>query len=329
MRLSIIGTGGTIASRETDAGVVAQADAAELLSSVTHLLPADLSVSTTDVGVRASFALRVEDMRAIAEAAMAAVDEGADGVVVLHGTDSMEETSFLADLMYGGGAPIVFTGAQRPFDDPDGDAVANIVHAVETASDPRARHRGALIAFHGRTWAATGARKVHTLDLAAFADPDGGPVDLARPADRARATISGAATAVHLAELPRVDVVALVPGGDGSAIREAAQHGARAIVLQALGIGNASPDDTAAAARLVGRGIPVVVTSRVLAGPVRPVYGNGGGSDLERHGAIFADTLSPWQARLLTTVALVTTPESATDCMQQWLDSETAPKEKT
>lgn len=323
MRLSLIGTGGTIASRQTRAGVVAQIPAAELLRTVSHRLPVDTEVATADVGVRGSFALRLEDMRQIALAAIAATegDRAADGVVVLHGTDSMEETSFLTDLLYDGSRPIVFTGAQRANDAPNGDAEANMTLAIETALDPAARDQGVLVAFHGRLWHARGVRKVHTEHLEGFADPNGEPVVLGQPGRRRRSAIPLARQALAAGDLPRVEVVAAVPGGDGGALRAAADRGAGAVVLQALGIGNAGPGDTEAVAELVGRGIPVLITSRVAGGPVRPVYGNGGGSDLARNGAVFATDLSPWQARILAAVALAIRPNDPTEAISGWLGS--------
>lgn len=320
MRLSLIGTGGTIASRQTEAGVVAQFRAAELLASIEDHLPAGTDVIPTDVGVRPSFALRLDDMRTIALAAVSAARDH-DGVVVLHGTDSMEETSFLTDLLHDGPTPIVFTGAQRANDVPDSDARANMAWAVSTASSPAATSRGVLVAFNETVWAARGVRKVHTADLAGFADPDNVAVCLDDSGDRVRSTFPDALEVLARSPLPRVDVIAAVPGGDGSALRATAASGARAVVLQALGIGNAGPEDTAAVKGLTDQGTPVLITSRVQGGAVHPIYGGGGGADLHRHGAIFAGALSPWQARVLAAVALVVAPADPTTAMKQWLRS--------
>jgi L-asparaginase len=119
--------------------------------------------------------------------------------------------------------------------------------------------------------------------------------------------------------LPRVDVVPLYVGADDALLQAAVAAGARGVVLQALGAGNAPPSVTESVARLVGRGVPVLVTSRVTAGPVSPLYAGGGGAGLARDGAVFAADLSPWQARLLLSVALAGTTDDPGAAVGEWL----------
>ncbi|MFJ6122266.1 hypothetical protein [Streptomyces sp. NPDC092129] len=120
-------------------------------------------------------------------------------------------------------------------------------------------------------------------------------------------------------DLPPVDVIAAYPGSDGSLMDAAVAAGARGVVVQALGAGNASPEMTATVARLVDRGIPVLVCTRAFSGPVIPLYTAGGGADLERSGAVFGSDLSPWQARLLLSVAITSKPEDPGTVVRQWL----------
>lgn len=319
MRIALVGTGGTISSRQTEHGVTAQMTAADLLASLDPgALPAGVEVDTYDVGTRPSFALTLDDMAHVAASVLDRLEDGYDAAVVLHGTDSMEETAFLADVLHAGDAPVVVTGAQRPADAPAADGPANIATALASAARARDRGIGVAVAFDGRLWRARGVRKVHTEEPAAFA---GAPLDL----DRAdgpgpRSTIGGARRAVADRGLPRVDVVACVPGGDGAAIRHAAESGARAVVVQATGIGNVGPDDCGAVAAVIDSGVPVVVSSRVAAGPVRPVYAGGGGADLARAGALFCGRLSPWQARILLAALIATDPDSPSAHFDAWLD---------
>jgi L-asparaginase len=117
-------------------------------------------------------------MKTIADAVVVACESGADGVVVTHGTDSLEETAVLTELLHEGDQPVVFTGAQRPFDDPDGDGPANLALALSTAADPSLRGAGVLVAFADTLLPAVGARKVSTEGAAAFGNtvrerPDG------------------------------------------------------------------------------------------------------------------------------------------------------------
>ncbi|WDV30961.1 hypothetical protein OIM90_05070 [Streptomyces sp. AD16] len=121
--------------------------------------------------------------------------------------------------------------------------------------------------------------------------------------------------------LPRVDVVALYPGADETLLRAAAEAGAAGLVLAAPGTGNTAPRVAREVARLTGAGVPVVVCSRVPCGPAVPLYGGGGGVDLVKAGAVFAGDLSPWQARLLLSVALAATRLGAARAVFGWLES--------
>ncbi|MFC8501213.1 asparaginase [Pedococcus sp. NPDC057267] len=321
VRVHLLATGGTIASRHTDAGVVASASGAELLSGLPHrLLSADVQVSTSDVGIRGSYAFTLDDMKAIADAVVDACESGADAVVVTHGTDSMEETAFLTELLHEGDQPVIFTGAQRPFDDPDGDGLRNLALAVATAADPSRRGTGVLVVFADLVLPAVGVRKVSTERLAAFGNPLRD-----RPDPERRGSLKGASMALAHQNLAPVSVVAAAPGGDGTAVRDACSHGPRGLVLQALGIGNASLADAQAVAEATTAGIPVLVTSRVQEGPVKPVYGNGGGKALEDAGAVFAGQLSTWQARILLSVCLTLSTTTGLDLAVSWIRRQATP----
>lgn len=316
-RISLVATGGTIASRQTGGGLVAKASGAELLAGLgPDALPVGAEVSALDVGLRQSFALTLDDMHVIARAVLDECAAGADGVVVTHGTDSMEETSFLIDLLHEGETPVVVTGAQRAFDAPGADGPRNLRDALACAAGTQHRGQGALVAFDGLVLPARGVRKVSTSELAAFAN-----ASVSAGPDAARSTIPGAAEALRGRELPPVAVVAAVPGGRGEAVRDALGHRPAGLVLQALGIGNVTPEDAAAVGEAVAAGVIVLVTSRVQTGAVRPVYGNGGGVALEKAGAIFAGELSTWQARVLLSVCLALAPESGTaaSLVRDWL----------
>ncbi|MFC8501255.1 asparaginase [Pedococcus sp. NPDC057267] len=321
MVVELVATGGTIASRHTDAGVVASVTGRELLDALGAALPQSLTLKAQDVGVRGSYALTLEDMKAIADAAIECCTSGADGVVVTHGTDSMEETAFLVDLLHEGDEPVVFTGAQRPFDDPAGDGSANLALAISTAADATHRGRGVMVAFADGVMPAVGVRKVSTEGLRAFAN-----TMHSAQTPWPRSSIAGAAAGVADKALAPVTVVAAVPGGDGRALRDACAHAPAGIVFQALGIGNVSLHDAEAVAEATAAGIPVLVTSRVQQGQVKAVYGNGGGKALEEAGAVFAGALSTWQARILLSVSMTLSRTTGLDDAARWLRHHTAPQ---
>lgn len=308
-RVHLLATGGTIASRRTDDGLSATTPAAELLAAAGPL--PGLEVTVSDLTTVPSFALTGADVRGLLGEVREHLADGADGVVVTHGTDTMEESAFLADLVHDDPRPVVFTGAQRPFDAPAPDGPANLADALRVAADPAARDLGALLAFDGLVFAARGVRKVETLRGAAFGAPGRGPVlrvasgavvPLGRPPRPPALPLDLAA------DLPRVDVVACAQGSDDALLRAAVAAGAAGVVLEAFGAGNVPPPVAAAAAELVASGVPVLVCSRVPSGPVVPLYA-GGGASLARDGALFGGDLSPWQGRLLLAAALALEPQ--------------------
>jgi L-asparaginase len=319
-RVHLLATGGTIASRHTDAGLSAATPAAELLASVGPLPDVDVTVS--DLSTVGSFALSMADARTLVLEARRCLSDDVAGVVVTHGTDTMEESAYLADLVHDDPRPLIFTGAQRPFDSPAPDGPGNLAAALRVAASPLSRDVGVLLCFDGLVFAARGVRKVDTLRSAAFDAPGRGPLlrvteasvlPLARPARR------GAVPLDLEGELPRVDVVPCYLGADDALLRAAVAAGARGVVLEAFGAGNVPPMIADGVAGLVSSGIPVLVSSRVPSGPVAPMYA-GGGASLARAGARFAGDLSPWQARLLLTAALAHDPDDPQRVLDAQLD---------
>ncbi|MGI8754184.1 MAG: asparaginase [Acidimicrobiales bacterium] len=303
----IIATGGTIASRPGDAGVVSSLSGEELASAVPGLAD-EGPIEVQDLMNVNAFRIQALEILEIARAARsAAARPDVGGVVVTHGTDTMEESAYLTDLLFGGDEPIVFTGAQRHARSPGADGPANLLGAVRLARAPAARGLGAVIAFEGRVDAARAATKVHTYALRAFGAPQGGPLGELGPEGEFRlryrpvrpANLVGA-DAIE----SKVALVKLAAGIDGSFVDAAVERGYRAIVIEGFGLGNANDAVLASVTGAVEAGVTVVVTSRCPAGSVAPVYGQGGGYDLAQAGAIFGGDLSGPKARILLMAAL-------------------------
>lgn len=307
-KVALVATGGTIASRPDPAGgVIASASGAEVLANAPEALEY-AEVLVEDVMNVGAYLMTPEMMMTVAERVRAALsDGGVSGVVVTHGTDTMEETAYAVDLLHYDERPVIFTGAQRNAAEPDTDGPRNLTDAVRLAASPEARGLGVAITMSGSVEAARDATKVHTTAPRAFASPGRGPLgDVGRAVHvfRSRERPDSLAGEPPISPLPRVDLVKLYAGADGLLIRASREAGASGLVLEGFGIGNANHEVLDEVRRSVEAGVVVTVVSRCAGGYAAPLYGNGGGHDLEKAGAIFGGDLSGQKARILLILAL-------------------------
>ena len=235
------------------------------------------------------------------------------GVIVSHGTDTLEETAWFLDLTVDSEKPVVLIGAQRNASEKDFDGPRNLLNAARICVAPSARRMGSMIALNNQINAAREAVKTHTSDVETFKSGDFGFLGVADN-DRVifyRAPLRRQHVALRVPEgqhLPRVDIVDMYGGADGALVRAAAAAGSKGLVIQALGWGNMNIPMFEAVKEVIAKGIPVVITTRVWNGRVLPNYGfQGGGKTLQDAGAIFGDNLSPQKARILLMLALQTT----------------------
>jgi L-asparaginase len=243
------------------------------------------------------------------------------GVIVSHGTDTLEETAWFLDLAIESEKPIVLIGAQRNASERDFDGPRNLLNAARICVAPEARGKGAMIALNNQINAAREATKTNTSSVETFQSGDFGFLGYAdvdrvvfyrTPARRQHVPVRASKAAGDGAapRLPPVEIVAMYGGADGRLLRAAVANGARGVVVQALGWGNVNVPFYEAIAEALKKGVAIVIASRVPNGRVLPVYGfQGGGKTTKELGAVFADDLSPQKARILLMLALQTTSD--------------------
>lgn len=302
--------GGTISMTPSESGgAVPRLGAADLASGLasggSSGGESDIEVTAVDFSAVGSPNLTFEQLLGLARDARAAVEQGADGVVVVQGTDTMEESCYLLDLLWPHEAPLVFTGAMRNPSLPGADGPANLAAAVRVAGGTECRGLGALLVLGDEVHAARFVTKRHTSLPSAFVSPDTGPLGrMLEGAPLILTTVPRRPSYDVPERLARVGVQTALLDDDGSALRAVADA-YDGLVVAGFGAGHvpgAVADDVVAIAERV----PVVLTSRVGGGSVhtRTYGGPGSEKDLLGRGLVNGGWLSPLKARLLLAVLL-------------------------
>jgi L-asparaginase len=230
------------------------------------------------------------------------------GIVIGHGTASLEETAYFLSLTLKVEVPVVLVGSQRPLSALSTDAGLNLVNAIRTAASPASRGRGVLVVLNDEIQAAREVTKTSTFRLQTFRTPDfgvlgqidGAHVRYYRRTERRHAPDTEFDLG-PLAALPRVDIAYSYAGSDGVAIRAFIEAGAAGIVSAGFAPGMTTPGETAALAEAVARGIIVLQSTRAGSGNALD------GARLRALGIIPADNLSPQKARILLALSLTVT----------------------
>jgi L-asparaginase len=238
-----------------------------------------------------------------------------DGLVITHGTDTIEETAFLLDLLLTSAKPVVLVGAMRTISDASWDGPANLLAAARVAACPAARGYGVLVVMDEQILPAREARKVHTESSSSFATPEFGPLGVVdagavifrrAPLSRPEWRDPQAEAGLRVRRLEsKVELLQAYTGMADRLVHASLQDGARGLAIIAFGRGNVPPPIVPALEAAVRANVIVTISSRCVAGRVGPRYGyDGGGAQLVRLGAILAGELSGAKARLLQMVAL-------------------------
>lgn len=307
-RIHVVATGGTIAMQldPGEGGAIPAVGGADLIVAVPEVAQiARLSVE--EFSNIPSEHMTPEFWTRLA-ARLNAIVAGGDvrGIVITHGTDTMEETAFSLDLTVRSDTPIVLTGAQRPASAPDADGPGNLCDAIQAAACPETRGRGVMIVMHGEIHTACEATKFYTEDLDAFESRSGTDLGYVQNGEIHFTGESLPRRHFPLPEnLPRVDIIPMYAGADDAALQAALARGAAGLVIAAVGAGNVNQALFDGIKTALRQGVAVVTSTRVPHGLVRPLYAyTGGGISLRKAGAIMAGDLTPQKARVLLMLAL-------------------------
>jgi len=310
-------TGGTISMRLDPAtGAAVPALGAEDILAQVPAIESVADVAIEEFSRLPGPHVTPEHMWRLARRAAAWLDRpDIDGIVITHGTDTIEETAFLLDLLLLSEKPVVLVGAMRTISDVSWDGPGNLLAAARVAAAPAACGHGVLVVMDEQILPAREVRKVHTESSGSFATPEFGPLGvidagrvifrrspLARPAWHDAAAEPG--LRVHRLETS-VELVQAYTGMTDRVVRCAIEEDTRGLAIVGFGRGNVPPVIVPSIADAVARGILVTISSRCVAGRVNARYGyEGAGLHLTRVGALLAGDLSGAKARLLLMAAL-------------------------
>jgi L-asparaginase len=315
-RIRILATGGTIAGAQTGAGRGYHA-ATLSIEALVAAVPQLAALARLDVEQVAAIGSQDMDEQVwlkLAQRAQAALDDPAvAGVVITHGTDTMEETAYFLNLVVRTEKPVVLVGAMRPATAISADGPMNLYNAIAVAVHPQARGRGVLVVANDEIHFAREVSKTNTTQLGTFKAThrglagivNAGRLHLYAPPVRRHTAASEFAPAKFTA-LPRVDIVYAHAGMGGEHIDAAVRAGAKGIVVAGVGDGNMTAAALAAATSAAQTGIAVVRSSRTGGGVIERNIE----VDDDRHGFIAAEELNPQKARVLLQLGLTRTADT-------------------
>jgi L-asparaginase len=286
-------------------GAVPRLTGREILESV----PGIAAVAALEVREFGRFPgphMTIERMWELRAAVLEAFAAGFDGVVAMHGTDTIEETAYLLDRSLPADVPVVITGAMRNSSELSWDGPANLMSAVEVAASPEARGRGTMVVMDEEIVQGAEVVKTHTEQAGTFRSPNWGPLGLT---DKGRALFYRESRRKPMLAPARpvtpVDLIKIVAGADARLVDASLDSGAHGVVIEAMGRGNVPPAVVPGLQRWIDAGKPVVVASRSSRGRVLDTYAyEGGGHQLREMGCIFADHMTGQQARIELMLAL-------------------------
>jgi L-asparaginase len=307
-KVVILTTGGTIAMVKNEQGVVPYDKGNALISEIPSLKNLGVKIEVREFSNIPSPHMTPQKMwelsRTIDEIQK---DDDVIGVVVTHGTDTLEETSYLLDLTLKSEKPVVCTAAMRNIGELGTDGPRNVYSSVLTVLSPQANQMGVMVCLNDEIHAAREVTKTYTSNVATFDSPGYGPLGIVDEDNVIffRKSLTREKILVDKIE-ERVALIKTFTGDDGKLLKYAAEIGYKGIILEGFGRGNVPPLVSEAVEEVIKeKQIPVIITSRCFKGRVYPVYGYaGGGADLRKKGAIMSEHPIGQKAKIKLMVVL-------------------------
>ncbi|HJV31640.1 MAG TPA: asparaginase [Bacillales bacterium] len=307
-KVVLLTTGGTIASRPNkESGKLASgALTGEELAAMCNL-PENIEVIVDSIFQKASIHITFEDLVVLKDKIeMYFKDLDVAGVVVTHGTDTMEETAYFLDLTIKDERPVIVTGSQRSPEDLGSDVYINLRHAIYSACSGDLKGAGAVVVFNERIFAARYVKKEHASNIQGFNAFGFGYLGIIdndevhifqKPVKREYFEIKS--------PIPQVDLIKCYIGADGKFIKAARESFVKGIILEGVGRGQVGPEMMAEIEKAISEGIKIVVTTSAEEGAVYTTYDyKGSAYDLYKKGVILGSDYDSKKARIKLAVAL-------------------------
>ncbi|GBG95521.1 L-asparaginase [Ligilactobacillus salitolerans] len=301
----VLHTGGTIAMSSDKNGTIVPGKQ-NPLNSFTNPFTGKIKLDIRNPFNLPSPHIGPDQMLVLRNEILTAENNGVDGVVITHGTDTLEETAYFLDLTLPAETPVVVTGAMRSADEIGSDGLHNFQTAILTAASDQAHGKGVLVVMNDEIHTARFVTKTHTTNVATFRTPTFGPVG-----SISKDRVTFYSQLIRQTYIPIDHIVKNVfllkayAGMDSELFAALANQETKGVVIEALGAGNLPPAALPGLKSLLDLKIPVVIVSRCFNGTAESVYDyEGGGVRLEQMGAIFCHGLNGQKARIKLAVGL-------------------------
>lgn len=317
-RIIVLTTGGTIASKPSNSGR-SQSGALSgehLLEQVALPQGVEVTLEVSSILQKPSNAVTLADLAELYRHGREALNrEDVDGLVITHGTDTLEETAYFLSLTLPIDKPCVITGSQRAPHQLGTDAFKNLSDAIVAASSPQLGQLGCVVVFNESLFTARYVSKVNSFQLNGFEAPGTGPVGYI---DGQRVKLYHAAMPIALPiegwdfPLPRVDLLPAYLDASPALLKACVESGAKAVVIDGLGRGHVPPSWMTPIRELINSGVPVAIVSSCAQGPVNTSYEFSGSlADLASAGVLTLNDISARKARLALALLLSSTQREA------------------